>query len=33
MRGWRYEPLFSNFYDQFKDYGFRVNNNTYVTAN
>jgi isoleucyl-tRNA synthetase len=32
MQGWRYEPLFDYFYDAFKDYGFRVLNATYVTA-
>ncbi|KAL8719084.1 MAG: hypothetical protein Q9225_003862 [Loekoesia sp. 1 TL-2023] len=30
--GWRYEPLFDYFYEQFKDYGFKVLNATYVTA-
>ena len=30
--GLRYEPLFPYFYDQFKEYGFRVFNATYVTA-
>jgi isoleucyl-tRNA synthetase len=32
MKGWRYEPLFDYFYDEFKEYGFRVLNATYVTA-
>lgn len=32
MNGWRYEPPFDYFYDKFKDYGFRVLNATYVTA-
>ncbi|KAL1965029.1 hypothetical protein VTN77DRAFT_6089 [Rasamsonia byssochlamydoides] len=32
MKGWRYEPLFNYFYEEFKDYGFRVFNATYVTA-
>ena len=32
MLGWRYEPLFDYFYDDFKDYGFKVLNATYVTA-
>jgi isoleucyl-tRNA synthetase len=32
MIGWRYEPLFDYFYAQFKDYGFRVLNAKYVTA-
>jgi isoleucyl-tRNA synthetase len=32
MLGWQYEPLFPYFYEQFKDYGFRVLNATYVTA-
>jgi isoleucyl-tRNA synthetase len=31
MLGWRYEPLFDYFYDDFKDYGFKVLNATYVT--
>ncbi|KAJ6256290.1 hypothetical protein Dda_8787 [Drechslerella dactyloides] len=31
MLGWKYEPLFPYFYDQFKDYGFKVLNATYVT--
>lgn len=30
--GWKYEPLFDYFYDEFKDYGFKVLNATYVTA-
>lgn len=32
MLGWRYEPLFDYFYDEFKDHGFRVLNATYVTS-
>ncbi|KAM3512783.1 hypothetical protein MY11210_003568 [Beauveria gryllotalpidicola] len=32
MLGWRYEPLFDYFYEEFKDKGFRVLNATYVTA-
>ncbi|KAF7506145.1 Isoleucine--tRNA ligase, cytoplasmic [Endocarpon pusillum] len=32
MKGWRYEPLFDYFYEEFKDYGFRVLNANYVTA-
>lgn len=32
MLGWKYEPLFDYFYEQFKDVGFRVLNGTYVTA-
>lgn len=32
MQGWRYEPLFDYFYEEFKDHGFRVLNATYVTA-
>ncbi|KAF1738632.1 Isoleucine--tRNA ligase, cytoplasmic [Beauveria bassiana] len=32
MLGWRYEPLFEYFYEEFKDKGFRVLNATYVTA-
>jgi isoleucyl-tRNA synthetase len=32
MLGWKYEPLFPYFYEQFKDYGFKVLNATYVTA-
>jgi len=31
MLGWKYEPLFPYFYEQFKDYGFRVLNAKYVT--
>ncbi|KAI9808987.1 MAG: isoleucine--tRNA ligase [Pycnora praestabilis] len=31
MLGWRYEPLFDYFYEEFKDVGFRVLNATYVT--
>ncbi|CZS97383.1 isoleucyl-tRNA synthetase [Rhynchosporium agropyri] len=31
MLGWKYEPLFDYFYDEFKEYGFRVFNATYVT--
>ena len=32
MLGWKYEPLFPYFYEEFKDYGFKVLNATYVTA-
>lgn len=32
MLGWRYEPLFDYFYEEFKDVGFRVVNATYVTS-
>jgi len=32
MLGWRYEPLFDYFYEEFKDVGFKVLNATYVTA-
>lgn len=32
MLGWRYEPLFDYFYEDFKDYGFRLIPGTYVTA-
>lgn len=32
MKGWRYEPLFDYFYEEFKDHGFRVLNAEYVTA-
>lgn len=32
MKGWRYQPLFDYFYEQFKDVGFRVVNATYVSA-
>ena len=32
MLGWRYEPLFNYFYENFKDHGFRVLNATYVTS-
>ncbi|KAI9835019.1 MAG: isoleucine--tRNA ligase [Sclerophora amabilis] len=31
LLGWKYEPLFDYFYEQFKDVGFRVLNATYVT--
>ncbi|KZF25216.1 isoleucyl-tRNA synthetase [Xylona heveae TC161] len=31
MLGWRYEPLFDYFYEEFKDVGFRVLNASYVT--
>lgn len=31
MLGWKYEPLFDYFYEEFKDYGFKVLNATYVT--
>lgn len=30
MLGWRYAPLFDYFYDDFKDVGFRLLNDTYV---
>ncbi|KOS22806.1 Isoleucine--tRNA ligase [Escovopsis weberi] len=32
MLGWKYQPLFDYFYEEFKDVGFRVLNATYVTA-
>ncbi|KAF2403976.1 isoleucyl-tRNA synthetase,cytoplasmic [Trichodelitschia bisporula] len=32
MLGWKYEPLFDYFYEEFKDVGFRVLNATYVTS-
>lgn len=32
MLGWRYEPLFDYFYEEFKEVGFRVVNATYVTS-
>ena len=32
MLGWQYRPLFDYFYDQFKDYGFKVLNDTYVAS-
>ncbi len=32
MLGWQYEPLFDYFYEEFKDYGFKVLNAIYVTA-
>lgn len=32
MKDWRYEPLFDYFFEEFKDYGFRVLNADYVTA-
>ncbi|KAF2114605.1 tRNA synthetases class I-domain-containing protein [Lophiotrema nucula] len=32
MEGWKYEPLFDYFYEEFKDCGFKVVNATYVTA-
>ena len=32
MLGWRYKPLYEYFYEEFKDFGFRVLNATYVTA-
>ncbi|KAF7558374.1 hypothetical protein G7046_g5780 [Stylonectria norvegica] len=32
MLGWKYEPLFDYFYDDFKDRAFKVLNATYVTA-
>ncbi|KAI4216243.1 MAG: hypothetical protein LQ351_001253 [Letrouitia transgressa] len=32
MLGWRYEPLFDYFYEEFKEAGFKVLNATYVTS-
>ncbi|KAJ5097467.1 Isoleucine--tRNA ligase cytoplasmic [Penicillium angulare] len=32
MLGWKYEPLFTYFQDEFKEHGFRVLNDKYVTA-
>ncbi|KAF2738861.1 hypothetical protein EJ04DRAFT_458947 [Polyplosphaeria fusca] len=32
MLGWKYEPLFDYYYEEFKDFGFKVLNATYVTA-
>lgn len=32
MLGWKYEPLFDYLYDEFKDHGFKVLNDTYVSA-
>ncbi|KAL4939376.1 hypothetical protein BDV06DRAFT_199057 [Aspergillus oleicola] len=32
MKDWKYQPLFNYFYETFKDYGYRVLNATYVTA-
>jgi isoleucyl-tRNA synthetase len=32
LLGWKYEPLFDYLYDEFKDFGFKVLNDTYVTA-
>jgi isoleucyl-tRNA synthetase len=32
MKDWKYQPLFTYFYDAFKDHGFRVLNAAYVTA-
>lgn len=32
MLGWKYEPLFDYFADQFKEHGFRILNDKYVTA-
>ncbi|KAF1729642.1 Isoleucine--tRNA ligase, cytoplasmic [Beauveria bassiana] len=32
LLGWRYEPLFPYYYDQFRQNGFRVYNDSYVTA-
>ncbi|KAF2435746.1 hypothetical protein EJ08DRAFT_645432 [Tothia fuscella] len=32
MLGWKYEPLFPYFYEEFKDFGFKVLNAKYVTA-
>ncbi|KAJ6035447.1 hypothetical protein N7499_002600 [Penicillium canescens] len=31
MKGWKYHPLFDYFYEEFKDFGFRVLNDEYVT--
>lgn len=31
MNGWKYEPLFDYFYEEFKNYGFKIVNATYVT--
>jgi len=31
MLGWKYQPLFDYFYEEFKDVAYRVVNNTYVT--
>jgi isoleucyl-tRNA synthetase len=31
MLGWKYQPLFDYFYEEFKDFGFRVLNDEYVT--
>ena len=32
MLGWRYQPPFNYFYEEFKDYGFKVLNARYVTS-
>ncbi|GAB1193609.1 tRNA synthetases class I-domain-containing protein [Aspergillus pseudonomiae] len=32
MKDWKYTPLFDYFYEEFKDYGYRVLNAEYVTA-
>jgi isoleucyl-tRNA synthetase len=32
MLGWKYEPIFPYFYEEFKDHGFKVLNAEYVTA-
>lgn len=32
MIGWQYKPLFDYFYDEFKEYGFRVFGASYVTS-
>ncbi|CEJ81304.1 Putative Isoleucyl-tRNA synthetase, cytoplasmic [[Torrubiella] hemipterigena] len=32
MLGWKYTPLFNHYYEEFKDYGFKVLNAEYVTA-
>lgn len=32
MLGWKYEPLFDYFYEEFKDFGFKVLNDNYVTS-
>ena len=31
MNGWKYVPLFDYFYEEFKNYGFKIVNATYVT--
>jgi isoleucyl-tRNA synthetase len=32
MKGWKYEPPFDYFYEEFKDHAFQVLNDTYVTT-